>query len=139
MNSDVRKFPFDKQACPIQISSWALSSSMLDLSINSSSIKLNRYTENPNWILDSVSTSVKNNTKRFGYVVEDYMYQEVSVILNLSRRPLSFMVNNVFPCLILNILIVLAFGIPPGPQAGLSIDISLLFKYPLYTNLSFTC
>ncbi len=124
----MRKFPFDEQNCPITLSSWALSASMLDLTINKSSVMKDNFVDNPSWNLDDVSVQIKNNTQRFGYFFKDYLYQEVSVILNLSRRPLYFMINGVFPCFILNILTLLAFGLPATAQFSLSITIFLTFS-----------
>jgi hypothetical protein len=75
-----------------------------------------------------VNTSFQDPPGRFKYYYEDYSIEENIIELVIKRRPLYFMVNAIFPCLILNLITVLSFALPYIPQITLSMTTFLTFS-----------
>jgi hypothetical protein len=109
----VYKFPFDKQTCPISLTSWALTSAQINFKARDNvDFELDYYTENPSWFLDDVPIEIKKSSDRYTYFYSNLTQQQVDFGLKLTRKPLYFMMNGVFPCFILNVLTLLAFALP---------------------------
>jgi hypothetical protein len=101
------------------ISSWALTGSEFNTAEQAAEVSY--YTPNPTWNLDNFSVSERDEKEqRFSYLLAKEAYKNVVGTLSITRRPLYFMVNGVFPNLILNILTLLAFGLPTASQFALS-------------------
>jgi hypothetical protein len=115
----VRKFPFDTQSCEIVIGSWSLTNG--ELTVDEYFPEISYYTPNPTWNLNKFSVDVRNESlQRFSYFFTEDPYQNIVGTLSITRRPLFFMLNGVFPNFILNVITLLAFGLPTAPQFGLS-------------------
>lgn len=117
---DVRKFPFDTQKCPIILSSWSQSSTNIDFDTDTDSINIQSYVSNSLWDLKSVSFSSASSKERFGLLYSEYKTEDVSFNFELRRRPLYFMMNGIFPCLILNCITIMSYFLPFSTQASIS-------------------
>ena len=119
---NIMSFPYDTQKCPITIGSWQCDSSRFSFKSLQSVIDLSEYTPNPLWNLISVKKMDVSAKSRFvnkpkeGLVLKG---QSLSFIVKVQRLPLIYILNNVFPCLILNAVIQLAFFMPFAQQGGL--------------------
>jgi hypothetical protein len=120
---NVFKFPFDQQTCKIAIGSWAMSIDKLDFGASSEPIGIEHYIQNPVWDLVQTSYDFYFAKDRYSYDRDYYDMEEVSFSFTLKRRPLYFMINNVFPCLVLNLITVMSFFLPTMPQFTISKDI----------------
>ena len=65
----------------------------VDMSVNSSQIVLEYFTENPSWILKDISVSPISDNNRYGYLFKSEAYNIYSLDLQLIRRPLYFMIQ----------------------------------------------
>jgi hypothetical protein len=135
---DYTKFPFDKQKCTISLSSWSHSEEKFDFDSHDSEVSLEFYHENLIWDLISVEKTSNRVRDRFSYYFSDYHMENVNFELLIHRRPLYFMINNIFPCLVLNLLTLLAYGLPTAPQFTISIQFWILsFILCNFVNFSF--
>ena len=116
---DIRKFPFDTQICEIQIGSWQREKEDISVLINETLGKAYTGDFLPNlvWELVENNISLINSTSRFfgssGYSNDLYF------VLKIKRKPLYYMINNVYPCLILNMVTLITFFLPFSLQASL--------------------
>jgi hypothetical protein len=118
---DVYKFPFDQQTCDINIGSWAMSDDKLDFGDNAEDpINKNFYIDNAVWSLVQTSYDFFLSQDRYSYDLVDYNIKEIKFKFILRRRPLYFMINSVFPCLVLNVLTLMSFFLPALPQFTIS-------------------
>jgi hypothetical protein len=76
--------------------------------------------ENPLWDLEQITIQYNQKIDRYGYLFTDYDYQEVTYTFDVRRKPLYFMINGIFPCLVLNLLTLLSFFLPTAPQLTIS-------------------
>lgn len=115
---DIHKFPFDTQICPINIGSWSQDNGKLNITYTE--IKTDDYINNPTWMLKGASVETFLTKKRLPSFINDSFIDEVEYNFTLTRRPLYFMINGIFPCLILNCLTILFFFLPYASQITLS-------------------
>ena len=127
---NVRKFPFDTQSCNINVGSWIQTSDRMNIELGDSKIKTDDYVENSVWKLTGSSVAIIQSNKRIPTFLSDknYTCDEIQFTLHIERRPLYFMMNGIFPCLLLNCLTLLLFFLPYNSQIGLSITSVLTFS-----------
>ena len=79
-------------------------------SINDSVLNLDDFT--PHSIWDLRSSSIKTMVKGDRTPFEDTQSTEIDLQLVLTRKPLYYMMNSIFPCFILNIVTLVSFFMP---------------------------
>ena len=122
---DIKYFPFDRQVCDIELSSWMYY--YLDMSIikgQYGGIVLNRYSTNDEWYLESVKSS-NLPWESYGPFDPDL----VKITITVKRIPNYYIVNIVLPVLFLSMLISCTFVIPAdsGEKMGYSMTVLLSF------------
>ena len=127
---NVRKFPFDAQSCNINVGSWIQTSDRMNIELGDSKIKTDDYVENSVWRLTGSSVAIIQSNKRIPTFLSDknFTCDEIQFTLHIERRPLYFMMNGIFPCLLLNCLTLLLFFLPYSSQIDLSITSILTFS-----------
>lgn len=115
---NIRKFPFDKQICSINLTSWSQGSTRIIYTENSSQlIDTTDYNHHPLWKLDGTDMVVLEMSDRSPF--EEDSNTVIAVQLYLQRQPLFFIVNGIFACLILNCVTLLSYALPFGTQISL--------------------
>lgn len=115
---NVYKFPFDKQTCSFVFGSWFQNNQWITFYIRHDSKKyfLDNYVKNPVWeIVDYEQRGVEDSSRILSQNTSD-TYFEVTI----KRGPLYYMINTVYPCLILNVVTLLTFFLPFALQATIS-------------------
>ena len=116
-NLNVRNYPLDTQVCKIALFSWMnpkqVSYSLYDY-VNASSLLHNSTI----WDVTDISLNTSFSDSD-GYSVE--------LKFLIKRKPLYYMINSVFPCLVLSFITLLSFYIPFTNQMTLGIYIHLIF------------
>ena len=119
-NLNIRKFPFDRQKCEIQIGSWQHDDSEIKIGFDQTNKKASTVNFMANSVWDLVGnkiTIVNTSSRFFGYLSSsDFVFE-----LTVQRKPLYYMINNVYPCLILNVVTLITYFLPFSLQATLSI------------------
>lgn len=120
--------PMDRQSCPINISSWAMCDAQYSMTIDE--IVTEFYTENPVWYLDTdnILTQDQPARDRFTYRSTDCLMEVSVVSLPITRRPLYYMINLIFPSFILTIVTIVCFALPAATQFGISLTIFLNYS-----------
>lgn len=114
---NIYKFPYDHQYFSIQIGSWGLVNSIISF-YHKEFIEKNASDFVPNSIWTVTNQSVEIvNTSRISVI---YQTSDIHFTFTLKRGPLYFMISNVYPCLILNIISLVTFFMPFVSQATLS-------------------
>ena len=137
---EATNFPFDTQNCSIRIGSWQhdttriiLNATILNPQNNTNNIddteENSEFTPNPIWDIvysDTISkyTDSRMNLDNNSMNLIDNEYDEHSnedmvFSIKIKRRPLYYMINNIYPSLILNIISLLAFALPFASQVTL--------------------
>jgi nicotinic acetylcholine receptor len=129
------KFPYDKQLCSIRIGSWQHDISRMDLKVynksNNEYYENDNFTPNPVWDVIKITNSSDNTYSRmpFGfpmnYTENETMNEDMVFSIEIKRIQLYYMINNIYPSLVLNIISLLAFFLPFASQVGLCRQIYL--------------
>lgn len=120
---NIYKFPFDEQSCSISIGSWTLVNSIISIYYKEfvSDFNETNYFYNSIWSMSSQSVQVMNTTR----ISNCYQTSDINFVFELKRESLYFMINNVYPCIILNFFSLITFFMPFVSQASVSISIFL--------------
>jgi hypothetical protein len=117
-NMIVQKFPFDQQICSISLTSWAQGTNRIAYTENSSLvISISEYTENPLWALNGTDMIIYHAADRTPF--EETFNDVISIQLYIQRKPLFFMMNGIFACLVLNCVTLIAYALPFATQINL--------------------
>ncbi|CAF3139563.1 unnamed protein product [Rotaria sp. Silwood2] len=129
-NFYVQKFPFDNQICSINLTSWSQGYNRIIYAENRSLvIDTSGYSEHPLWKLYDTDLIVINASDRAPF--EETYNAIISIQLFLQRKPLFFMMNGIFACLILNCVTLLSYALPFAPQIGLCM--TCFMTYSVYS------
>jgi len=109
---DLRQWPHDSQSCKLKFGSWTSHGDQIDLGLYhdmDTVDKLNFYTENKEWKVDS-STATRSENK---YETVAETYPDVTFTFQISRRSPSYRAAIILPCLLTMLLVVTSFLLPP--------------------------
>lgn len=125
---DITYFPFDEQKCNITFGSWSYTKSILDMRLARDTADLDRYTPSGEWKLVSLHT-VKNTVY---YTCCKDPYVDITYIVHVQRRVLFYLNNIIIPCVILNLMTLLAFLLPHDSGERISLVITVLLGLTVY-------
>ncbi|XP_056298447.1 acetylcholine receptor subunit beta isoform X2 [Pseudoliparis swirei] len=122
----VEYFPFDWQICTMQFRSYTYDSTEIDIQYALDSkgkeireIELDEaYIEGGEWHITNMPCRKNMN---------DDLYEDMTFYLIIERKPLYYVLNIILPCLLITIIAIFNFYLPPdaGEKMGLSINVLL--------------
>ena len=115
---NAKKFPFDTQNCSIRIGSWQHDEDRIKLESDVNNDSLKDFIYNPIWELKAINDSEFES--KFRFLGQDLGNSDVVFYFILKRRSAYYIINNIYPCLILNIVSLLSFRLPFASQVTLS-------------------
>jgi nicotinic acetylcholine receptor len=127
----VRYFPFDEQSCDMIFASWSFDGFFLDLNLNSEEGDITNYIKNGEWhLVKLAATKIKKM-----YSCCEEPYPEIHYKLTIRRRPLYYVFNLVFPCLLITLVAFLGFYLPPDSSEKVSMGITTLLSLTVFLML----
>ncbi|XP_067665508.1 neuronal acetylcholine receptor subunit alpha-10-like [Haliotis asinina] len=123
---DTTYFPFDKQSCPLKFGMWAHSA----LDVNFTNVRddadLTSYEGHVEW--NVVSMNVERNVSYF----EGIPYPSLVFHLKLRRKPLFFILNLFFPCVLISMVAILGFMLPPDAGEKVNLEVTVLLSLAVF-------
>ena len=124
-------FPFDTQNCSIIIGSWQYDTSRINLTAKVEQDYFADSTTNPIW--NFLRMSASEIYSKFRSPIDEtydadetnstFSSNDMSFNIIIARNPAYYMLNNIYPCFILNLVSLLAFFLPFTSQLTISINI----------------
>ncbi|KAK0131619.1 Acetylcholine receptor subunit beta [Merluccius polli] len=122
----VTYFPFDWQNCTMQFRSYTYDSTEIDLqyALDAKGKEIREiildegFSESSEWYIRH-KPSKKN--------MNEDMYEDITFYLIIERKPLYYIFNIIIPCILITIIAIFNFYLPPdaGEKMGLSINVLL--------------
>ncbi|XP_078692487.1 neuronal acetylcholine receptor subunit alpha-10-like isoform X2 [Branchiostoma floridae x Branchiostoma belcheri] len=127
----IERFPFDKQECELEFGSWMYASSKLNLSVVKPYADRRVFTKNEEWIVKGVP--MERRVALYPCCPEPFTTAVLTV--QLERRSFFYMFNMVLPCIILMVLNVLGFYIPPDSGERLGFFMTILLALVVFLQV----
>ncbi|XP_072013583.1 neuronal acetylcholine receptor subunit alpha-3-like [Amphiura filiformis] len=128
----VRYFPFDYQRCTITMGSWRHDKSRLDMvALDDDDANQNVYDDNGVWTLHKTEMF----TKEENFVCCEHPYTLLIVEITMKRNPGFYIYNIIAPCMLLSIMTVFVFRVPPESGEKISLGMTNVLALVLYQQL----
>ncbi|CAC5375491.1 CHRNB1 [Mytilus coruscus] len=124
-SADVTHFPFDQQTCAIHLIPVGTLQEEIVMHSEIDHAILTLYTEHEIWQLKKTTAMVSN-------VDEGSMF---SVLFNVNRNPLFYLVNIIFPIILLTFLNSFVFLLPATSGERISFSITVLLAIAVFMTM----
>lgn len=124
---DITYFPLDDQSCRLTFSSWSYNDEFLDVHPGSDTADLSSYVENGEWIL----LGVRSQRNVMTYDCCEGKFPDVTYHLELRRRTLFYLMNFILPCVLIAVLTLLVFLLPPESGERMSFGVTVLLSFTI--------
>ena len=126
---DVQHFPFDDQKCSIVFISWTFHGFKVNVTYNVSEPQAIYYTpKNQEWYVDMVT--VERHQKVYACCPEPY--PDVTFTIHMTRRSLFYIINLIFPCLLIYAVSFLGFFLPVESGEKVNLEITILLALVVF-------
>ncbi|XP_071096134.1 neuronal acetylcholine receptor subunit beta-3-like [Haliotis cracherodii] len=127
---DMRKFPFDTQTCSFKFSQWT--SVIYEINMAVDSIKIDPLLSQQNGEWEIVGKSKETIVTSYD---EIYIYQEVAFTFVFTRKYLYYIITNILPVMLLSVLNLGMFLLPPESGEKVSLCISIVLSYAVFLSV----
>jgi hypothetical protein len=123
---DLKRFPFDRQNCSISFGSWAYDSALIDLDFaDSEKIDLNDYEHSKEW---NIQNDYLFGTKSYR-IQDSKKYTVLTYYLIVNRNPGFYTYLLIFPCVLLAILTMVVFWLPPETPSKIILGMNIFTAF----------
>ncbi|KAI8500712.1 acetylcholine-gated cation-selective channel [Branchiostoma belcheri] len=126
---DISHFPYDVQRCPMKFGSWTYNGRQLNLVNFTDKGDTDNFVRNGEWTL--VSFGLERNE----VVYSSGTYPDVTYMVVIRRRSLYYTYYVIAPGVLLSLLALLGFLLPPDSGEKLSLSITLLLALMVFMQL----
>lgn len=129
---DITLYPFDSQICEMDFVDWTYDGRFVNLKNGSDRIEMDVYKTHGEW--DIVATEC---VKLDQYFDSDpgIPFPTVKLLFHLKRKPRFYMINVVAPCILMSILALMVFYLPPDSGEKVALGITVLLSFSVFLLL----
>ncbi|XP_075134135.1 5-hydroxytryptamine receptor 3A-like [Leptodactylus fuscus] len=129
-NFNIYYFPFDQHNCSLTFTSWIHTKDDISVFFRERGSKANSFTNV--FVSDGQWSIVKVVPKSRLLRYEDLSFSEVVFYIVIKRKPLFYIVNLILPSMLLMIMNIVGFYIPPESGERTSFKVTLLLGYSVF-------
>ncbi|XP_041371894.1 neuronal acetylcholine receptor subunit alpha-10-like [Gigantopelta aegis] len=145
---NINYFPFDEQVCLLQFGSWVYNGQWLDYTpmFNDTPVELTNYVNNSEWELYSAtleqsgvtatmtsSPSQSSSSQSPRRCLSDH--PKLTYKLLLHRKTFYYLFNVIVPCIMLSVLTLLTFWLPPTSGEKVTLGLSVFLAFSMFMLL----
>ncbi|XP_052091482.1 neuronal acetylcholine receptor subunit non-alpha-2-like isoform X3 [Mytilus californianus] len=123
---DIQFFPFDKQSCLVELTSWAYSVNELVVTALYETVQYEEMRTNGEWTIESSKVETRNFTEvKPGGTERSYSVIDFTIII--KRNPSHYISSTILPILATSVLSILVFILPvdSGEKVGYTLTVLL--------------
>ncbi|XP_041374684.1 neuronal acetylcholine receptor subunit alpha-3-like [Gigantopelta aegis] len=128
-NIDISYYPFDKQKCQLEITSWAYNIGEQNLTFLGTGFNLQDFSSNAEW--DLVDTTTGHRL----IVEEGQTFAQLDFVFTTTRRASYYVLNIVLPIMLMSLLSVLVFLLPFQSGEKASYALTVLLSYTVLLTI----
>ena len=128
---DVTFFPYDYQNCSVTLGSWIYHGNLIDLSLVNPSADIDNFVNHNEW--DLISMKSIKHVKFYNCCPEPY--PTVAYHVHLARFPKFYLLTVFVPCVIISVLSLMGFVLPPVSGDKIAIQITVLLSIVVFLLL----
>ena len=91
-------------------------------------VDLSNYVQNGEWEL--IDILIERNVVYYACCIEPF--PDVTFIIRIRRRILYYLYNVIFPCIMMSVLTLLAFCLPPDSGEKITLGITILLAFSVF-------
>ena len=122
-------YPFDKQKCEIKVENWAYTGGQVSLHNKTDHVPTTNFVEQGIW--DFVGSEVEH-TNIYNDIYPGVPFPELVFTLLLQRKATYYMLNIVTPCVMIIIIALSVFWMPPDAGEKVSLGITVLLAFSVF-------
>ncbi|XP_045169531.1 ligand-gated ion channel 4-like [Mercenaria mercenaria] len=126
---DVKYFPYDIQNCTMEFASWTYGMDKLNIISDIQSGDISNYVPSSEWEL--LDYQPKRSVETFS-CCPDEPVPFMKYYIVIKRRPLFYLFNMVMPCVLITIVALLGFYMPPESGEKVSMGITTLLSIVVF-------
>lgn len=126
---DVTYFPFDDQTCTMKLGSWIYDGLQVDVQNRTSGVDLVNYVPNGEWQL--LEALLVRNVVVYPCCPQE-PFPDVTITLVIRRKTLYYMYNVVMPCMMMSVLTLLVFCLPPDSGEKIALGVTVLLAFSVF-------
>ena len=128
---NVKYFPFDSQTCELKFGSWVFDASKLELMIHDVPLITKQYLNSSTWNI----IQTKSEFHSVYYRCCTHPFHDITFTFVLRRCPLYYIFNVIAPCIVLVLMVLFSFTLPPQSGERLSINITVMLALAVFLQM----
>ncbi|CAG0923505.1 unnamed protein product, partial [Notodromas monacha] len=128
-NLDVSYFPFDEQICTLKFSPWTMDKTAVMMKAVLPENGLKRYVAVGKFKM--ISLVPKKSTTEDPCCI-GISFDDVTYYMTFQRRPMYYIINYIFPSVLINVIGVMIFYVPCGSGEKISLGISAMLTLVVF-------
>ncbi|KAH9424986.1 hypothetical protein DERP_009210, partial [Dermatophagoides pteronyssinus] len=125
---DVTYFPFDDQICLMKLGSWIYDGLTVNIENRTQNVDLSNYVSNGEW--DLIGTKLVRNVVYYPCCFEPF--PDVTITIIIRRKILYYMYNVIIPCIMMSLLTLLVFCLPPESGEKIALGVTVLLAFSVF-------
>ena len=126
---DLTRFPFDRQTCYINITSWLYTIEYINFNVTTAEVDIEHLESNGEWAVTRTSEAMDIIYSLAGTM--SYVY----CVVELRRRSKYYVLHILMPVIAMSTVSMFVFAMPVQSGEKISLGISVLISYSVFTIL----